>query len=281
MQSGQLANRVKAANVDYHRKLADVYESLQPHFTKENANRVRFILQDAANVAGHKRFLDIGCGTGFLSNIAKDIFDEVIAIDITRELLDKVPQAGNVQTMMVDCEQLPFESNSINVCGAYSLLHHLPALRPTLKEACRVLVSGGIFYSDQDRNADYLEPLYDHFVGDWGRYATDSFAANDMYVDSFSKYGIDKGTMELAEYQNNKNGGFKIGGLRGEFNKAGFKNIEVTPRWFACQAEVDQSDLDSLIYGTMPYSLVVERYLKQMLPMSLPFFKYLQVVARK
>jgi ubiquinone/menaquinone biosynthesis C-methylase UbiE len=270
-----LRKRIKKANVEYHSKMAKVYDETQPYFTKENTERVRGELEAIAAKAGDKKFLDIGTGTGFLLNIAKDIFDEVIGIDITEEMLKRVPKARNITVMVADSENMPFENETFNACGAYSVLHHLPTLEPTLKEAHRVLKRGGYLFADQDHNADYLSTLTaptEDIV--WGELALKAYKLKTQTADDVhAKYGVAKEVVETAEFQAVTKGGFTSGQLREELERAGFKGVIITPRWYLNQAELE--------HDSKAAARKVEKYLLDTMPLSAPFFKYLVTIGRK
>ena len=58
--------------------------------------RVRARLQDLRAEFGG-RLLDIGCGTGFIIDLAADQFDDVRGIDLTPAMLARVLSRPNVQ----------------------------------------------------------------------------------------------------------------------------------------------------------------------------------------
>ena len=54
------------------------------------------VLQWLAPQAG-ENILDVGCGTGFIINLSKDLFDELHGVDATQAMLDKVDlSSGNI-----------------------------------------------------------------------------------------------------------------------------------------------------------------------------------------
>ena len=89
--------------------------------------------------------LEIGCGTGiFTKEIAKHKVN-LIAIDISPELLDdariNVP-SNNVQFQIENAYELSFADNSFDSIIASSVLHHLE-IENAIKEFYRVLKPGG------------------------------------------------------------------------------------------------------------------------------------------
>ena len=147
---------VQKANIEYHTKLADIYDKSQSHFKTENQKQVRKLIKIYSRRTGGKRLLDLGCGTGFILSLAQPYFKELYGVDITPAMLDlaksKFKSAKKIKLIKASSEHLPFENSFFDVITGYSFLHHLPSLVPALKEAFRVLKRGGIFYSDLDPN---------------------------------------------------------------------------------------------------------------------------------
>ena len=260
-----LSDKVKKANIEYHTLLAPVYNQTQPHFSKENEERVRAILCSISDDVGHKRFLDVGTGTGFLLNIAKDIFDEVIGIDITNEMLKQIPKCDNVTTIISDSESLPFCDGYFDVCGAYSFLHHLSSLSLTLKEIHRVLKVGGVIYTDQDHNSDFLSMSCQDYEFNKNYYELLE-AKKNIVSDVSDKYGIPEDIVRLAEYRGIE--GMTLRSLHDELGRSGFVDIKIHPRWFFGEGVHDNPD-------------IINSYLIDTLPLSIPYFKYIMSISKR
>jgi ubiquinone/menaquinone biosynthesis C-methylase UbiE len=209
-----LKKKVIDANIEYHTKFADIYDN-QPHFFPENKRRVEKILLECGKRSGFDSFLDIGCGTGFMLNIAKKHFTHVIGVDITPRMIEKVDSTKNVDVCIANSESLPFEHNSFNVCTAYGFLHHLLEFKSTLMEVYRVLKKGGMLYTDQDPNL--------HF---WSNDITEK-AAKVLE----RKVNIPRNITRLAEYHDTLGGidGSKIEDL---LYTVGYRDVKVVYRWF-------------------------------------------------
>jgi len=150
---------VEKANVKFFSANATNYNKEEPTYLPENKKRVRKILKNIANLSPGT-FLDVGCGTGFLLDLAYPYFDQLFGIDITQAMLDQVNlRGGKIKVMKGNSEKLPFKNNQFNVCTSYGFLHHLYRLKPTLREIYRCMKKGGIFYSDQDPNYYYWKHL--------------------------------------------------------------------------------------------------------------------------
>jgi ubiquinone/menaquinone biosynthesis C-methylase UbiE len=108
----------------------------------------------------HKRssLLEIGAGTGFLSNIAVDYFPRVVAVDISPKMLEKITDP-RIEKVCCSGYNLPFEDNEFDVVAVFSTLHHIADQGMFLEEAARVLSPSGMLYSDHDLDRQF----YDRF----------------------------------------------------------------------------------------------------------------------
>ena len=107
-----------------------------------------------AEITDGKRVLDVGCGTGTLAIMTKQIHPdaEVVGIDADSKILgiarDKAAKAGMRVTLdqgMAD--ELPYADSSFDRVLSSLFLHHLSTenKRRTLREVFRVLRSDGRF----------------------------------------------------------------------------------------------------------------------------------------
>jgi SAM-dependent methyltransferase len=105
----------------------------------------------AALVAGKNeaRVLDLGCGGGHVSfAVAKEV-REVVAYDLSAEMLAVVAQAarergfGNLSTQQGVAEELPFAAASFDYVFSRYSAHHWRDLDLGVREASRVLKPGG------------------------------------------------------------------------------------------------------------------------------------------
>jgi len=270
------AEEIKKANIIYHARMADTYNQDQPQYRPENIKRVTKAIRNLAKY-GRKTLLDAGCGTGFIINIGKKYFDQVIGIDITKEMLDKVDlSGGNITLQLADSSNMPFQDEVFNVCTAYGVLHHLPKLEPTLKEVFRCLKKGGIFYADQEPNYYFWKEIK-------------GLKKAEVYTDSIreeidsvcgvcdtleNKFGLSKKIISLAEYQKIIRGGTKKEEITELLEKIGFSSIDFEYQWFLGQRH---------LIGKVPPKLInlIENHLKECLPASKNLFKYFSFTATK
>lgn len=103
----------------------------------------------AARVASGAGVLDLGCGAGHASFAMAPHAAEVVAYDLSREMLDVVSQAAaarGLASMRVQhgaAETLPFADGSFALVASRYSAHHWGDPAAALREAARVLVPGG------------------------------------------------------------------------------------------------------------------------------------------
>ena len=96
------------------------------------------------------RLLDLGCGAGHLSYAAAELVREVVAYDLSSEMLNIVETESqkrslrHLSVIQGHAEALPFEDASFDlVCTRYSA-HHWTDIQGALRETRRVLKPNGL-----------------------------------------------------------------------------------------------------------------------------------------
>lgn len=93
-----------------------------------------------------KKVLDIGCGTGRSIGDLKKIGAEVVAADISEEMLKRAKKKfSDIETVLADICDLPFENESFDAVIAMFLIVHLRNLDEAFSEVYRVIKPGGVF----------------------------------------------------------------------------------------------------------------------------------------
>ncbi len=102
-------------------------------------------IRDKAALAPGKRVLEVGCGTGFFSEIFLRSGVKLHSIDISPELLAKAKQrcGDRADFMVCDIESLPFADGVFDAAIGVRVLHHLD-MQASFKEITRVLKPGGV-----------------------------------------------------------------------------------------------------------------------------------------
>jgi len=95
------------------------------------------------------RVLDLGCGGGHVSFTASPFAAEVVAFDLSSDMLQAVAATakqrglGNIVTRQGSVETLPFGDAEFEIVLTRFSAHHWPTLPPALAEARRVIKPGG------------------------------------------------------------------------------------------------------------------------------------------
>lgn len=115
-----------------------------------HAQGTEFALLQAALVnQTSARVLDLGCGAGHVSFHVAPSVAEVVAYDLSAEMLDVVASAArqrgleNVRTQLGAAESLPFVDAEFDFVFSRYSAHHWSDLGLALREARRVLKPGG------------------------------------------------------------------------------------------------------------------------------------------
>jgi ubiquinone/menaquinone biosynthesis C-methylase UbiE len=125
---------------------ADAYVKSATHAQGEDLEQLASIV--STRPAG--RVLDLGCGGGHVGFKAAPYAKEVVAYDLSAEMLAALSREAakrgiaNLVTKQGRAEHLPFDDGSFDVVLSRFSAHHWQDFPAALREARRVLKSGGI-----------------------------------------------------------------------------------------------------------------------------------------
>lgn len=275
--------KVMEANVAVHGKLAADYNKSEPQFRPENLARVDKILRGLFARVSAKRLLDLGCGTGFVIDLAKKHVEEIQGVDITQAMLDQVDRTGPAKITLTCGDVATYDPGPtpFDMVTSYSVLHHLFDIEPLLRTAYKALKPGGVFYNDLEPNRAFwreLSPLKadDPMVQPLVKAEILKIQDHEISYES----GIDRETIDLAEYGKNIRGGFDEPELREMLARAGFSKVDVTYHWFVGQgAIINAPGTDKATQIALAEQM--DAALHRALPLSRPLYKYLGFVATK
>ncbi len=106
-------------------------------------------IKSAACITDKLRVLDVGCGPGIMTAVLAVYAREVVAFDITPEMIHRARQkcekAGlaNVQFQLGQAERLPFDDASFDVIVTRLTFHHFPDPATVISEMVRVIRPDG------------------------------------------------------------------------------------------------------------------------------------------
>jgi len=274
-----LREDVLQANIELHSQLADVYKESEPHYRPENRARVEKIIQSICP-GPDANLLDVGCGMGFIIDIARNFFGTIRGVDITKAMLDKVDcnsDTCNIQVQIAEVENMPFEARSFDVVTAYAVMHHLHSLKPAFEEIYRVLKFGGCFYTDTDPNYYFWKAFRD--LSENGNYSAsvkreiDAVQTKDKEL--FEMFGILPDVLNTAEILKHDAGGFNADELEILLREVGFSKAKVYYEWYVGEARVIHSD------DTRGSADEIRMIMNELLPLTKHLFKYLRIMAIK
>ena len=137
-------------------EVAELFDGLAPTWSEERATEARLRpLVDALDRGGVSpgRCVELGSGTGLASALLADRFDEMVAIDLSREML-RAAVTPSVPRVQADSSRLPLVDAGIDSLVLMNML-----LFPS--EVDRVLAPGGTLVwlsSRGDQTPIYLSP---------------------------------------------------------------------------------------------------------------------------
>ncbi|MEZ4667805.1 MAG: class I SAM-dependent methyltransferase [Anaerolineae bacterium] len=126
------------------------------------------LMLSAVELTDTQRVLDAGCGAGHASFAFAPHVAQVIAYDLTQNMLEQVNRLAldknihNIEAKVGDVENLPFEDASFDLVVSRLSAHHWPHPQAALAEFARVLKPNGYFVlSDTVSPSD---PVLDTFL---------------------------------------------------------------------------------------------------------------------
>jgi ubiquinone/menaquinone biosynthesis C-methylase UbiE len=273
-------SEIMRANIEVHTRMVEQYNS-EPHFRPENQAKVRRVLEDLAKRTGGGRMLDVGCGTGFVIHLAKDLFAEIHGVDVTPAMLAKIDtSSGNITLYNQPAESLPFDANSFDAVTSYAFLHHLEDYVKVLREAHRVLRPGGVLYVDLEPNREFWRLMTELERSERAGERFSEIVQREIKAvlhtdEQVSRdFGIDEETFNKAEYTKAVLGGIDAQLFARQCREIGFSECQVMPQWFLGQGTVMHGQ-------SFEAAALIEDYLVRVQPLSLGLFKYLRFLVRK
>lgn len=279
---------VVKANVKVFESLASEYNETEPHFRPENRARVSSVLKqvlaDAGCADGTGKMLDIGCGTGFMIDLGRHFCREIHGVDISQAMLNRVDTTGPCRITLSNAETggMDVRLNYFDVVTAYSFLHHLRDIVPTLERTFAALRKGGRLYADLEPNGYFLDAVaaldrsenYDAVV------KREIEQVGDKDVEIAGRLNVPTGTFQSAEFGKSLKGGFYEEEILDLLATVGFREARIGYNWFLGQGSLI-NDVEVEAGGRQVIAAATDRVLQRALPVSRVLYKYLAIHAVK
>ena len=153
----------------YFEHVAEAWDEMRAGFFSEE---VREGALDAAGVRAGERALDLGAGTGFVTEALLGRGLEVVAVDespeMLRQLTSRLGRRQGLQTRLGVAERLPLDDGEVDHVFANMVLHHVETPAVAIAEMARVLHPGGrVTITDLDlhQHRFLLEEHHDRWPG--------------------------------------------------------------------------------------------------------------------
>jgi len=145
---------------------ADVYDRSRPGYPVE---AVRFVLPDGA-----RRVLDLGAGTGKLTEVLLDLGLDVVAVEPSESMRVMLPARAEV--LDGDAEHLPLADASVDAVVVGQAFHWFDT-GPALAEIARVLRPGGtlgLLWNIRDDSVGWVRTVWETFESERAYQVTDA-----------------------------------------------------------------------------------------------------------
>ncbi len=273
-----------SANIEVHSAMASEYNKVEPHFRPESIERVDNIIKDLVATHQVEKALDLGCGTGFMINILKNYSSEILGVDVTQAMLDKVDKSGKSRIELVnhDTGTVKLQKEYYDIATAYTFLDHLHDMNPTFRNCYSALKQGGVFYADLSPNAyfwDHIKALPKHVEYDpILKREIDAVTKKDEEIER--EFGVKGEVFIKAEFQKHVEGGLREEKVEAQLKAIGFRDVRFIYHWYIGQAQlINNEDLSK--DQRFSHAKVMHEYLTKSLPLSRYLFKYIGFVAIK
>jgi len=94
------------------------------------------------------RYLDVGCGNGFITELVAPSFDEIFGIDVEELRLDafrsEIADHSRFKVLLMSAAKMEFPSEFFSFITSFEVLEHVADLDATVREIVRVCKPGGI-----------------------------------------------------------------------------------------------------------------------------------------
>lgn len=146
-------------NKEYFDDMVKEWDRTRKTFFSENVREKAFAV---ANIRNGTLAVDVGAGTGFITEGLIEKRVKVIAVDQSEKMIEemkkKFTKVKDIDYRIGDVENLPIQEKTVDYTFANMVLHHIESPHLAIKEMTRVLKIGGkLVITDLDEhNYEFL-----------------------------------------------------------------------------------------------------------------------------
>ena len=102
---------------------------------------------DASMLSQERRYLDVGCGNGFITELVAGDFDKVVGIDVEELRLEDfrvhAREKAHFKILLMSAAKIEFPKEFFSFVTCFEVLEHVPDLQASVLEIIRVCKPGG------------------------------------------------------------------------------------------------------------------------------------------
>ncbi|WP_347273851.1 methyltransferase domain-containing protein [Candidatus Kuenenia sp.] len=224
-----LEQQVKRANKDFYDIIGHSYEAIDGRRSERLIRYVEIQFEKILNNTNANSILDLGCGGGFISRIAKDYFKHRYAVDISHKIIKSI-EDKTLYSVTADTDMIPIKDAKLNCVVTFAVLHHCYSYEKILSEIYRVLTKGGIYYSDHDMDSFFFrrfKPLLNIYR-----------KINDASRDYMAKFNqLSEDMYNYSEFHQN---GIPSPVIETTLKRIGFKDVRYEYHWYGLSLLTDK-----------------------------------------
>jgi SAM-dependent methyltransferase len=155
--------------VEFLKDRADRYFSAMTLAPEARRSEIKNLVEalHRHGVGACRRILDLGAGHGYATTALLDFLGpegEILAVDISADMLARIPKRCNIRTMVASLDRLEVEDGSVDLAISLASFHHVPHKGIVMREVRRALRPGGHFLIADVAEGTPTQRFFDNVV---------------------------------------------------------------------------------------------------------------------
>jgi len=270
---------VKKANIVHHDVEAEIFERVHPEgssiYERSKVSKSMVFIAENSNV--RDLCVDVGCGTGFVTGFELPLYRTVLAMDISRRMLEvarkRLGHFASLNLLVCDVEYLPLKSEIADLVSVSSVLHHLPKPFISMTEISRVLKQGGFLYVTREPNFQRLRRFFDFFDQAIVQKLAKLLRRLPFFrCELYREPNVVVDGLDYAKVDVHYSTGFHVAQLAEFLRSKSFKPISAySYHWIYPDSSM----------GLLPQLLTKSNFVIERIPLLTKFGRYISLIARK